>query len=74
MSQRAIAALIWAGTSVVVAAFVVPVMVLSLTGYSSDWGVRTWIGVLIPNLLLILLPGGLSAASYVVISTRVRRD
>jgi hypothetical protein len=74
MSPRAIAALIWAGTSVVIAAFVVPVMVLSLTPSWAGWGFRAWVVVLIPNLLPILLPGGLSAAGYLIISARMRRD
>jgi len=59
MSRRAIAALICVGTSVVMAALVVPVMVASSIDHWASWSLLTWIDVLIPNLLLIALPGAL---------------
>jgi hypothetical protein len=74
MSRRAIAALIWLGTSVVIAALVVPVMVASFNAHWATWGLLTWIDVLIPNLLLIFLPGALSAAGYLFISARMQDD
>jgi hypothetical protein len=74
MSRRAVAALIWLGTSVVMAALVVPVMLASSIDDWASWGLLTWIDVLIPNLLLILLPGALSAAGYRFISARMQGD
>lgn len=74
MRRRAIAALICLGTSVVMAALVVPVMVASLIGHWASWDLLTWIDVLIPNLLLIVVPGALSAAGYLFISARMHED
>ncbi|HEY8840308.1 MAG TPA: hypothetical protein VIO80_06570 [Candidatus Dormibacteraeota bacterium] len=74
MSRRAIAALIWVGTSVVMAALVVSVMVASSIDHWASWSLLTWIDVLIPNLLLIVLPGALSAAGYLFISARMQGD
>jgi hypothetical protein len=73
MSRRAIAALIWAGTTVAMAAFVVPVAVISFAPDWPGWDLRTWIAVLIPNLVLIVVPGALAAAGYLIISARMTR-
>ena len=38
------------------------------------WSLVTWIDVLIPNLVPILVPSGLTAAAFWLIANRVRRE
>ena len=74
MSNGAIAALIWLGTSVVLAVLVLPVMVMLFMHDGTRWSLVTWIDVLIPNLVPILVPSGLTAAAFWLIANRVRRE
>ena len=74
MSNGAIAALIWLGTSVVLAVLVLPGLVMVFMHDRAGWSLITWIDVLIPNLVLIFVPSGLTAAAFWLIANRVRRD
>ena len=40
----------------------------------AGWSLITWIDVLIPNLVLIFVPSGLTAAAFWLTANRVRRD
>lgn len=74
MSQRKIALLIWAGGSAFLALLLLPVVVTVFARDWSTWTVETWIAVLIPNLLLVLAPSGLTAAAYLFIASRISRS
>ena len=74
MSQRKTALLIWAGGSAFLALLLLPVVVTVFARDWSTWTVETWIAVLIPNLLLVLAPSGLTAAAYLFIASRTSRS
>ena len=73
MSQAKIALLIWAGGSAVLALLLVPVVVTVFARDWSTWSVLTWIDVLIPNVLFVVVPSGLTAAAYLFIASRISR-
>lgn len=74
MSQGKIALLIWAGGSAFLALLLVPVIVTVLARDWSTWTPVTWIDVLIPNALVVLVPSGLTAAGYLFIARRISRS
>lgn len=74
MSQRKIALLIWVGGSIFLALLLAPVVVTIFARDGSRWSLVTWIDVLIPNLLLVLVPSGLTAVAYLIIASKVSRN
>ncbi len=77
MSHRAIAAFIWIGVDVVLAALAAPAIVLVfLPGLIRAWSRRDiayMVDILAPNVMLMIVPGGIAAAGYLFIASRVSR-
>ena len=72
MSRRLVAALIWIGIDVVLAVVGLPIWVY-LARAPHPASISYWVSILMPNILLFILPGGLSAGVYVLIASRTPR-
>jgi hypothetical protein len=67
-----IAALIWIGIDFVIAVLGIPVWVY-LAKAPHPASAAYWISILIPNVLLFIVPGGLSGGAFLLIEHSIRR-
>ncbi len=72
MSKWLMAALIWIGIDAVLAVVGLPAWVYLARAPHSP-SASYWVSVLVPNILLFVVPGGLSAGMYLVIASRTSR-
>lgn len=73
MSKWLVTALIWIGVDVVLAVVGLPAW-LYLARAPHAPSAAYWLSILIPNVLLFVLPGGLSAGIYLLIASRTARS
>jgi hypothetical protein len=66
-----IAGLIWIAIDVILAVIGLPAFIYLATG-PHESSVSYWVSILTPTVLLFILPGGLSAAVYLLIASRMK--
>jgi hypothetical protein len=50
----------------------IPIFVFLVAHLRSGWGFSTWVAVLVPNLVLLVLVGGLAGGIYFFLASRPR--
>lgn len=77
MSRLSIAALIWLGVDIFLALIAAPAIVLvEIPGLVRAWGRHDlvyMIDILIPNVMLMIVPGAIMAGVYLFVASRIAR-
>ena len=77
MNRITVALLIWLGVDTLLAVLAAPVAFVFIPGLIRAWGrhdVAYMIDVLLPNVVLMIVPGGIVAGAYLLIVSRMRRN
>lgn len=72
INRYLVAALIWAGVDVLLVVIALPAFLVIARG-SHPASVVYWVSILLPNVVLLVVPGGLTAGAYLFVESRMRR-